>query len=145
MISMAPRSSSARRSSTPWRFTGKTIGYVKIVTSGAGAAALACLDFLVDLGAKSENIFVTDIEGVVYRGRKTLMNGHVEIYAKDTNARTLADVIGGADIFLGLSAGGVLTPEMVKADGRTAADHGARQSDSGNRARRCASRRGRTR
>ena len=95
--------------------TGKALGSVKIVTSGAGAAALACLDFLVVLGAKPENIFVTDIEGVVYRGRKTLMNGRVEIYAKDTEARTLADVIDGADVFLGLSAGGVLTPEMVKA------------------------------
>ena len=95
-------------------FTGKTIGGVKIVTSGAGAAALACLDFLVVLGAKRENIFVTDIEGVVYRGRKTLMNGYVEIYAQDTDARALKDVIGGADIFLGLSAGGVLTPEMAK-------------------------------
>jgi malate dehydrogenase (oxaloacetate-decarboxylating)(NADP+) len=94
-------------------FTGKTIGGVKIVTSGAGAAALACLDFLVVLGAKRENIFVTDIEGVVYRGRKALMNANVEIYAKDTDARALKDVIGGADIFLGLSAGGVLTPEMA--------------------------------
>jgi malate dehydrogenase (oxaloacetate-decarboxylating)(NADP+) len=94
--------------------TGKTISDVKIVTSGAGAAALACLNFLVVLGAKTENIFVTDIEGAVYRGRKALMNSHVEIYAKDTNARTLKDVIGGADIFLGLSAGGILTPEMAK-------------------------------
>ena len=94
--------------------TGKTLGSVKIVTSGAGAAALACLDFLVVLGAKCENIFVTDIEGVVYRGRKALMNSQVEIYAQDTAARTLKDVIGSADIFLGLSAGGVLTPEMVK-------------------------------
>jgi len=76
--------------------------------------------FLVVLGAKCENIFVTDIEGVVYRGRKALMNSQVEIYAQDTAARTLKDVIGRADIFLGLSAGGVLTPEMVKemANGR---------------------------
>ncbi len=95
-------------------FTGKTIGGVKIVTSGAGAAALACLDFLVVLGAKRENIIVTDLEGVVYRGREALMNSYVEIYARDTNARALKDVIGGADIFLGLSAGGVLTPEMAK-------------------------------
>ncbi len=95
-------------------FSGKTIGGVKIVTSGAGAAALACLDFLVVLGAKRENIFVTDIEGVVYRGRKKLMNGYVEIYAQDTDARALKDVIGGADIFLGLSAGGVLKPEMAR-------------------------------
>ena len=94
-----------------------------------GAAALACLDLLVDLGAKRENIFVTDLEGVVYSGRKVLMNRAREIYARDTNARTLADVIGGADVFLGLSAGGVLKPEMVEADGRDAADHGARQSD----------------
>lgn len=94
--------------------TGKKIGQVKIVTSGAGAAALACLDFLVVLGAKRENIFVTDIEGVVYRGRKALMNNHVAPYAKDTEARTLNEVIGGADIFLGLSVGGIVTPEMVK-------------------------------
>ncbi|MGH6868545.1 MAG: malic enzyme-like NAD(P)-binding protein, partial [Methylocella sp.] len=95
-------------------FTGKTLGSVKIVTSGAGAAALACLDFLVVLGAKRENIFVTDIEGVVYRGRTALMNRYVETYAQETGARGLNDVIGGADIFLGLSAGGVMTPEMAK-------------------------------
>ncbi|HET6377581.1 MAG TPA: NADP-dependent malic enzyme [Methylocella sp.] len=94
--------------------TGKSIDKVKIVTAGAGAAALACLNFLVELGAKRENIYVTDIEGVVYRGRKVLMNDYVEVYAKETNARTLGDVIGGADIFLGLSAGGVLKPDMVK-------------------------------
>lgn len=94
--------------------TGKSISDVKIVTSGAGAAALACLDYLVVLGAKRENIFVTDLEGVVYRGRKALMNKHVEVYAQETSARTLKEVIGGADIFLGLSAGRVLTPEMVK-------------------------------
>jgi len=93
---------------------GKTLGDARIVTSGAGAAALACLDFLVELGANRENIFVTDIEGVVYKGRKALMNPRMEIYARDTNARGLADVIGGADIFLGLSAGGVLKPEMAK-------------------------------
>ena len=94
--------------------SGKSIQNVKIVTSGAGAAALACLDFLVTLGARAENIFVTDIEGVVYKGRTALMNGRMEIYARDTNARRLEDVIGGADVFLGLSAGGVLQPEMVK-------------------------------
>jgi malate dehydrogenase (oxaloacetate-decarboxylating)(NADP+) len=94
--------------------TGKSIDKVKIVTAGAGAAALACLNFLVELGAKRENIYVTDIEGVVYRGRKVLMNGYVEVFAKETEARTLGDVIGGADIFLGLSAGGVLKPDMVK-------------------------------
>jgi len=94
--------------------TGKKIDQVKIVTSGAGAAAVACLDFLIVLGARRENIFVTDIEGVVYRGRKALMNEFVAVYAKDTDARTLKDIIGGADIFLGLSAGGILTPELVK-------------------------------
>jgi malate dehydrogenase (oxaloacetate-decarboxylating)(NADP+) len=94
--------------------TGKSIDAAKIVTSGAGAAALACLDFLVDLGARRKNIFVTDTEGVVYKGRKASMNARKEIYARDTDARKLADVIGGADIFLGLSAGGVLKPEMVK-------------------------------
>ena len=93
---------------------GKTLSNTKIVTSGAGAAALACLDLLVDLGANRNNIFVTDIEGVVYRGRTKLMDARKEVYARDTNARTLSDVIGGADIFLGLSAGGVLKPEMVK-------------------------------
>ena len=100
-------------------FAGKSIGNAKIVTSGAGAAALACLDLLVDLGAKRENIFVTDTEGVVYKGRKISMNARKETYARDTNARTLADVIGGADVFLGLSAGGVLRPEMVKQMGET--------------------------
>ncbi|HYP57597.1 MAG TPA: NADP-dependent malic enzyme [Beijerinckia sp.] len=93
---------------------GKNLSNAKIVTSGAGAAALACLDLLVDLGAKRENIFVTDIEGVVYKGRTTLMDPRKEIYARDTNARTLSDVIGGSDVFLGLSAGGVLKPEMLK-------------------------------
>ncbi|MEJ0093275.1 MAG: NADP-dependent malic enzyme [Methylocella sp.] len=94
--------------------SGKSFQNAKIVASGAGAAALACLDFLVELGAKPENIFVSDIEGVVYKGRAALMNERMEIYARDTNARALADVMGGADIFLGLSAGGVLTPAMIQ-------------------------------
>jgi malate dehydrogenase (oxaloacetate-decarboxylating)(NADP+) len=93
--------------------TGKSIGSVKIVTSGAGAAALACLNYLLLLGARRENIFVTDIEGVVYRGRTALMNTYMEAYAQDTAARTLKEVIAGADIFLGLSAGGVFTPDMA--------------------------------
>ena len=87
---------------------------VKIVTSGAGAAALACLNLLVTLGARKENIWVTDIEGVVYDGRNTLMDPYKEIYAQKTDKRTLDEVIDGAHIFLGLSAGGVLKPEMVK-------------------------------
>lgn len=91
----------------------KSLGSVKIVTSGAGAAALACLNLLVALGAKRENIWVTDIEGVVYEGREALMDRWKSVYAQKTEARKLAEVIGGADVFLGLSAGGVLKPEMV--------------------------------
>ncbi|GJE02559.1 NADP-dependent malic enzyme [Methylobacterium isbiliense] len=92
---------------------GKAIGQVKVVTSGAGAAALACLNLLVSLGARRENIFVTDIEGVVYEGREALMDRWKAVYAQPTAARTLADVIPGADVFLGLSAGGVLKPELL--------------------------------
>lgn len=93
---------------------GKRIEDVKIVASGAGAAALACLNLLVSLGARRENIFVTDIEGVVYEGRVALMDKWKGVYAQKTDARTLSDVIGGADVFLGLSARGVLKPEMVE-------------------------------
>ena len=93
---------------------GKEIGSVKLVTSGAGAAALACLDLLVKLGMPVQNIFVTAIEGVVYKGRKILMDPDKDRYAKDVSARTLAEIIEGADVFLGLSAGGVLKQNMVK-------------------------------
>ncbi|MDJ1157143.1 NADP-dependent malic enzyme [Chelatococcus sp. SYSU_G07232] len=93
---------------------GKRIEDVKIVTSGAGAAALACLNLLVSLGARRENIWVTDLEGVVYEGREALMDRWKAVYAQKTDARTLAEVIDGADVFLGLSAAGVLKPEMVK-------------------------------
>ena len=96
------------------KIVGKDIGKVKLVCSGAGAAALACLDLQVSLGLEPTNIFVTDSKGVVYKGRKEAMDPDKERYAQDTKARTLAEIIGGADIFLGLSAGGVLTPEMVK-------------------------------
>jgi malate dehydrogenase (oxaloacetate-decarboxylating)(NADP+) len=92
---------------------GKDLTKVKIVTSGAGAAALACLDLLVMLGAPVENIWVTDIKGVVYEGRVEEMDEIKARYAKVTDARTLGEVIDGADVFLGLSAGGVLKPEMV--------------------------------
>jgi len=92
---------------------GKRIEEVKIVTSGAGAAALACLNLLVSLGAKRENIWVTDIKGVVHEGRNELMDRWKQVYAQDTDARTLDDVIADADVFLGLSAGGVLKPEML--------------------------------
>ncbi len=93
---------------------GKKIDQVKLVASGAGAAALSCLDLLVELGMKLENITVTDLAGVVYEGRKELMDPRKERYAKKTNARKLADVIAGADVFLGLSAPRVLTQDMVK-------------------------------
>ncbi|HYW59337.1 MAG TPA: NADP-dependent malic enzyme [Xanthobacteraceae bacterium] len=96
----------------------KRIGEVKIVTSGAGAAALACLNLLVHLGARRENIWVTDIEGVVYQGRARLMDRWKEAYAQKTDKRTLDEVIDGADIFLGLSAPGVLKPEMAKRMGK---------------------------
>ncbi len=96
------------------RVVGKKIGEVKLAVSGAGAAALSCLDMLVALGVRLENIWVSDIEGVVYEGRKALMDENKARYAKKTDARTLGDIIGDADIFLGLSAGGVLKPEMVK-------------------------------
>jgi malate dehydrogenase (oxaloacetate-decarboxylating)(NADP+) len=92
---------------------GKSIADVKIVASGAGAAALACLNLLVTLGARRENIWVTDIEGVVYEGRASLMDRWKSVFAQKTDKRTLAGVIEGADVFLGLSAGGVLKKEMV--------------------------------
>ena len=92
----------------------KDITACKLVVSGAGAAALACLDLLVDLGFPRKNIIVTDIAGVVYKGRVELSDPHKECFAQDTTARTLLDVIPDADIFLGLSAGNVLKAEMVK-------------------------------
>ena len=95
------------------KVAGKKIEEVKLVTSGAGAAALACLGLLVKLGLPRENIWVTDIEGVVYQGRTVLMDPDKAIYAQTTDKRTLAEVIDGADVFLGLSAGGVLKPDMV--------------------------------
>jgi malate dehydrogenase (oxaloacetate-decarboxylating)(NADP+) len=96
------------------KVVGKDIGKIRLVVSGAGAAALACLDLLVSLGLKQENITVTDIVGVVYKGRTELMDDEKARYAIDTKARKLADVMAGADAFLGLSAGKVLKPEMVK-------------------------------
>ncbi|MEY2619931.1 MAG: phosphate acetyltransferase (phosphotransacetylase)-like protein [Pseudomonadota bacterium] len=97
------------------KVVGKDLKKVKLVTSGAGAAALACLQLLVKIGLPRENIFATDLAGVVYEGRTELMDEDKIQFAQKTSARTLADVIQGADIFLGLSAGGVLKPEMVKA------------------------------
>jgi malate dehydrogenase (oxaloacetate-decarboxylating)(NADP+) len=96
------------------KVVGKDISQVKLVVSGAGAAALSCLDLLVKVGVKMQNIIVTDIAGVVYTGRKEEMDDNKARYAKDVKGRTLGDVIAGADVFLGLSAGKVLKPEMVK-------------------------------
>jgi malate dehydrogenase (oxaloacetate-decarboxylating)(NADP+) len=95
------------------KVVGKNLNECKLVVSGAGAAALACLDLIVDLGFPIENIFVTDLAGVVYKGRTELMDPDKARFAQETSARTLAEVMPGADIFLGLSAGGVLKPEMV--------------------------------
>jgi malate dehydrogenase (oxaloacetate-decarboxylating)(NADP+) len=95
------------------RVVGKDINEIRLVVSGAGAAALACLDMLVGLGVRMESIIVTDIAGVVYCGRTVEMDDNKARYAVETTARTLGDVIAGADVFLGLSAGGVLKPEMV--------------------------------
>ncbi|WP_119155175.1 NADP-dependent malic enzyme [Caldimonas tepidiphila] len=95
------------------KVVGKDITKVKLVTSGAGAAALACLNLLVKLGLPRENIWVTDLAGVVYEGRTELMDPDKAQFAQPTNQRSLAEVIEGADVFLGLSAGGVLKPAMV--------------------------------
>ena len=95
------------------RVVGKELSQVKLVCSGAGAAALACLDLLRGLGIRRENIFVADIEGVVYEGRTKLMDDHKIVYAQKTSARTLAEILPGADIFLGLSAARVLKPEWL--------------------------------
>lgn len=95
------------------KIVGKSLGTVKVVSTGGGAAGIACLNFLVSLGVKRENIWLADIAGVVYSGRTEEMNPYKAVYAQPTDARTLSDIIDGADIFLGLSGPGVLTPEMV--------------------------------
>jgi malate dehydrogenase (oxaloacetate-decarboxylating)(NADP+) len=96
------------------KVAGKDPKKIKLVTSGAGAAALACLGLLVKLGIPRENIFVTDLAGVVYEGRTELMDEDKIVFAQKTTARTLGEIIEDADVFLGLSAGGVLKPDMVK-------------------------------
>ncbi|GAC1307548.1 MAG: NADP-dependent malic enzyme [Steroidobacteraceae bacterium] len=92
---------------------GKKIGEIKLVVSGAGAAALACVDLLLDLGLVRDNVWFTDLVGVVFIGRTELMDPEKARFARTTSARTLGDIIADADVFLGLSAGGVLKPEMV--------------------------------
>ncbi len=96
------------------KVVGKRIGDIKLVTSGAGAAALACLGLLMKLGVRRENIWVTDLAGVVYEGRTELMDDDKRQFMQNTEKRTLAEVVAGADVFLGLSAGGVLKPAMVQ-------------------------------
>ena len=93
---------------------GKSIDQVKLVVSGAGAAALACVDLLVDVGLPIRNIWLTDLAGVVYEGRTELMDPDKARFAQPTSLRSLAEVIKGADVFLGLSAGGVLKPPMLE-------------------------------
>jgi len=95
------------------KVVAKDIGKVKLVASGAGAAAIACLDLLVSLGLAPANILVADSKGIVYKGRGDRIDPDKARYARETRARTLADAIPGADIFLGLSTGGVLKAEMV--------------------------------
>ncbi len=93
---------------------GKDIGKVKVAVSGAGAAAIACLDVFVGLGVDPRNIFVCDSKGVIYQGRPGGYDESKARYAQDTDARTLADAVDGADVFLGCSAPGVMTAAMVK-------------------------------
>jgi malate dehydrogenase (oxaloacetate-decarboxylating)(NADP+) len=101
------------------KVTGKDIGQIKLVSSGAGAAALACLGLLVKLGVRRENIWVTDLAGVVYEGRTELMDEDKVVFAQKTELRTLAQVIEGADVLLGLSAAGVVKPAMVASMARS--------------------------
>lgn len=96
------------------KVVGKEIGSVKVAVSGAGAAAIACLDVMVGLGVKRENIYVVDSKGVIYAGRDAKMEANKARYAQDTSARTLADIMRDADVFLGCSAAGVVTADMVK-------------------------------
>ena len=96
------------------RLVDKRFEDVKLVTSGAGASAIACLDLLVSMGLRPENVIATDRQGVIYRGRKEYMDDRKAVYAADTDARSLDEAIADADIFLGLSAPGVLTADMVK-------------------------------
>jgi malate dehydrogenase (oxaloacetate-decarboxylating)(NADP+) len=99
------------------KVVGKRMDQVKLVVSGAGAAAIACLDLLVHLGISKKNIFVCDSRGVIWEGRETDMEENKKRYAQQTSLRTLADAMVGADVFLGCSAAGVVNAEMVKSMG----------------------------
>ncbi|MBU6235013.1 MAG: NADP-dependent malic enzyme, partial [Alphaproteobacteria bacterium] len=104
---------------TNWiRMSGRKMEEIRLVASGAGASALACLKMLVQLGLPKSNITVTDKNGVIYKGRKEGMDKYKEEFAVETNARSLADAIADADVFLGLSGPGVLKPELVKTMGK---------------------------
>ena len=96
------------------KVVGKDIGQVKLVASGAGAAAIACLDMMVSLGIKQQNVWVTDSKGVIWQGREANMEANKARYAQATDARMLADIVDGADVFLGCSTAGVLTADMVR-------------------------------
>jgi malate dehydrogenase (oxaloacetate-decarboxylating)(NADP+) len=96
------------------KIVGKDIRKVKLVASGAGAAAIACLNLLVSLGLERRNVFITDSKGVVHKGRADKLDADKAAYAQETSARTLEDIVPGSDVFLGLSTGGVLKPEMLK-------------------------------
>ncbi len=116
------------------KLAGKDIGEVRLAGSGAGAAALSCLEMLVTMGVKRENIFASDIDGVVYKGRTVNMDPEKARFAQETSARTLAEILPGADIFLGLSAGNILTADMIRQMATDADHHGAGQSDAGDHA-----------
>src|SRR5690606_4357343 len=96
------------------KVVGEDISEVRLVCSGAGAAAIACLNLLVSMGMPREHIFVSDSRGIIWKGREDNMEPNKALYAQETEFRTLADAIANADIFLGCSAPGVLTPEMLK-------------------------------
>ncbi len=115
------------------KYVGKDIGSARMACSGAGAAALACLDLLVSLGMKRENMLVVDSKGVLHSERSD-MDESKRRYARPTGARTLADAVKTADVFMGLSSAGVLKPEMVKSMAQPAADPGDGQSEPGDHA-----------
>ncbi len=98
--------------------TGKDISKIRVAVNGAGAAGIACAELIIKLGVKRENIMMCDSRGVIYKGRGAGMNPYKERFAQDTDARTLADIMVGADVFMGLSVADVVTPEMVKSMAR---------------------------
>ncbi len=113
MTSTAPPSSPAPPSSTRWRSPGRRSGRSRWWSCGAGAAAIACAEFYVTLGAAREHIRLVDTKGVVFKGRQENMNPYKERFAVETDERTLADAVRGADVFLGLSGKDLLTPAML--------------------------------